>query len=294
MENEQLTCNFIHKDGTSENIKVEKINYSTDFNERNKGLIDPSILQERTVTIIGLGSGGSAVAIALVRSGVTNLILIEFDTVEVSNLCRSVYDLFDVGRKKTEALVEKLLKINPCVNVQVYDEDVMKMDYEKLMGIITASDLIIEATDSAKTKLRINGFARKNTPVLYPAVYDSGTGGDIIFTLPGFPCWECIVKSILPEMMEQKKSEWDYTNDKPKSMPGLLSDIQVVVARTVKLALALLTGDQEDSMLEKVIEPGCTLLLISNEKGCFASGQAFQEVWQETEINPKCSCQTLM
>jgi len=293
MNGKKLNCSRTQTDGTMEEIEVEVINYTTDFNKRNHGILDESVLQQMTVTVIGLGSGGSALVLDLVRCGVTNLNLIEFDTVSISNLCRSVYDLPDVGRKKTESLLEKLLRVNPCVNIQIYDEDVTKMGYEKLMEIINSSDLIIEATDSAKTKILINGLARNNTPVLYPAVYEGGKGGDILLTLPGLPCYECVFHSILDEMKELKKGEWDYTTGQPKPMPGLISDISVVVARTVKLALALLTGDGEDSFVENITVPGCTLLFISNDKDCFGFDQPFQELWKETEINPKCSCQTL-
>ena len=290
----KINCLHINDYKTTNNIEVIVINYATDFNKRNKGIIDESVLQKRKVTIFGLGSGGSAIAIYLVRCGVTNLNLIEFDIVGISNLCRSVYDLPDVGKKKADSLLEKLLRINPNLNIKLYDEDILEMDSEKLDEIIDNSDLIIEATDSAKTKRLINGLAYHTTPVIYPAVYENGKGGDILFTLPGFPCWECIFSSLYEEMKKNER-EWDYTIGQPKPMPGLISDIQIIVSRTVKLALAILTGDQKESFFEKITEPACTLLLISNEKkGVNGFNMPFQEAWVETKINPECSCQTLM
>ncbi len=277
----------------NEEYKVEVISYATDFNKRNKGLLDESVLQERTVTIIGLGSGGSGIALDLIRCGAINLNLIEFDVVSLSNLCRSVYTLADVGRKKTEAILDKALSINPCVNIKIFEGDVLKMEEESLEMIIEASDLIIEATDSPKTKILINGLAHNAVPVLYPAVYEEGKGGDILFTFPGFPCYECVFRSVIEHMQENKDREWDYTTGQAKPMPALIADIQVVCARTVKLALALLTGDQKASFLKKVTEPGCTLLLIGNEKGVSVFPNAFGEAWVETHIDPECSCQTL-
>lgn len=269
--------------------------YTTDFQKRNRGLLDSSILQKRAVTIVGLGSGGSALALALLRSGLTNQTWIEFDTISLSNLCRSEYTLPDVGKKKTEALLEKALAINPCANILVFEEDVLEMDFEKLKRIIQESDLIIEATDSQKTKILINGLARHTTPVIYPAVYSEGRGGDIGFTLPikGFPCFECIYHSIIGQKNDNQSQEWDYTTGQPKPMPALLADIQVICARTTKIALALLTGDQENSFLEKVTKPGCTLLLIGNERNVSGFEEPFTEAWVETRINPDCTCQTL-
>lgn len=273
---------------------IEIINYSTDFSDRIHGIIDESVLQDRIITVFGLGSGGASVAMYLVRSGVTKLNLVDFDTVSISNLCRSAYDLFDVGRKKTEALYEKLLRINPCVEIHLYDEDLTKMELAKLISLIDSSDLIIEATDSIKSKMLINGLSYEKIPVIYPSVYDMGKGGDILFTFPGVtPCFECIFLGIIKEMLKLKKGDWDYSTGQAKPMASLITDIQVVVARAVKLALAILTADTENSFLEKITESGCTLLLIGNEKDFGVFDMPFQEVWAETEINPECSCRTL-
>lgn len=295
LQNSQLLC--LHNQGDDKPnslIAADVLNYTTDFSKRNHGIIDESVFQEREVTIIGLGSGGSSTAIDLVRCGVTKLSLIDFDRVSVSNICRSPYDLFDVGMKKTEALFDKLTKINPCIQVELYDEDVLEMDSKKLMNITNQSDLIIEATDSVKSKILINGIAYHSKPVIYSSVYNMGVGGDVLFTIPGLPCFECIFNSLISEMKAVKKGEWDYSADKTKPMPALISDINVVIARSVKIALAILTADSENSFIEKITEPGCTLLLIGNEKGAVVFDRPFQEVWAETEIDPECTCQSLM
>lgn len=294
-ENESLKCCSYSQDIGITELTVEVLPYSSDFNKRNRGILDESILQQRNVTMIGLGSGGGKIALDLIRSGIINQTWIEFDQVSLSNLCRSVYNLVDVGKIKTEALLEKALAINPCANIQIFDEDVLEMDSEKLEQIIETSDLIIEGTDSQKTKILVNGIGFNSTPVIYPAVYENGRGGDILFTLPieGFPCYECVFRSVIDQNQENKNPEWDYTTGHPKPLPALIADIQVVCARITKLALALLTGDQENSFLEKIIKPGCTLLIITNEKDVSGFQDPFQEKWIETKITPECMCQTL-
>ena len=292
-KNGRFNCFYIHKDGSKENIQINIVSYASDFNKRNKGIIDESVLQKRTVTIIGLGSGGSLTAIGLVRSGVTNLILIDFDIVSVSNLSRSAYTLADVGRKKICALFEKLIAINPYVNIRAYDKDILKMSYKEKMEIVAKSDLIIEATDNPKTKISINGLAHNTTPIIFPSLYEEGKGGDLIFTFPSLPCYECIIEPDSDENNDENKRVWDYTADKPKAMPGLLADISMVVFRSIKLALAILTADQENSLFGKITEPGCTMLLIGNEKNYYIFDRPFQEVWAETSIKEKCTCQTL-
>lgn len=274
-------------------IVVEEIKYTTDFHNRNHGIIDESILQEKIVTIIGLGSGGSTIADDLTRAGVTNFILIDFDTVSVNNICRSIFDLNQIGKKKTEAVLEKILRINPCTKVRHYNEDALEMDFEKVKKIIDSSDLVIEATDSVKSKIFVNGIAYQSKPVLYPSVYDLGKGGDILFTLPGLPCYECVFHSIMDTIKKSKKGEWDYSQGKAKPMPALISDIKIVVARTVKLALAILVAGTKNCFIEKITEPGCNLLLIGNETGVSIFDHPFQEIWAETIIDSECSCRTL-
>ena len=292
-QDDQLHC-LQNSDSEEPNIisVVDKIKYFTDFNKRNQGILDDTALTKKTVTIIGLGSGGSAIAVDLTKSGCTNFNLIDFDNVEVSNLCRSSYDLLDIGEKKTEASLNKMLSINPRANIRVFDDDILEMDSEIVLKIINTSDLIIEATDSFKTKIYINGLAHHLKPVIYPSVYDMGTGGDILFTKPGGPCYECLFSS-MPEMKEIKKRDWDYTTGHAKPMAALLADIKVVVARSVKIALAILSIGSKMSFFEKVTEPDCTILFIGNEKGAFIFDSPFQEVWAKTSINPDCSCQTL-
>ncbi len=280
-------------DDSATTFPVEVINYATDFGKRLKGIVDETVLRERSVTIIGAGSGGSATACVLARSGVEKLTIIDHDKVSVSNICRSTYDLTDVGRIKVEALYDQLIKINPNADIQIYAEDILEMDTEKLMGIIEGSDLIIEATDNVKTKRVINGLAHKSVPVIYPSVYAGGKGGDIFMSIPGFPCFECVFSSTFASSGSEEKREWDYSTGEPKPMPGLLADIQVIVARSVKLALAILTGDSDEAFIEKVTEPGCFLLLIGNESGFSIFDRPFQEIWAETEIDPECFCQTL-
>jgi len=276
-------------------IPVVVFNYKTGFNKRNEGIIDSSLLQDKTVFIVGLGSGGSVIALDLARAGVTNFIIVEPDIVSISNICRSSYDLFDVGEKKTQALFNKLLRINPCINVQLYSEDLLKMKMSKLKEVIHCSDLIIDATDSPKTNILINGLAYHHKPVLHPSAYDHGRGGEVFFTLPGgiTPCFECVYKSILPQMTEVKRGEFDYSTDKSKPFPALGVDVKVIACRTTKLALTILMANQDNSIFEKIINPENNMLFIGNEK-FWIFDESFQEVWAKTEINPECSCQTLL
>ena len=72
-------------------------------------------LKEKKVCILGLGGLGSNVAILLARAGIGSLKLVDFDTVEASNLNRQQYRISHIGLKKTEVMKTIVKEINPFV-----------------------------------------------------------------------------------------------------------------------------------------------------------------------------------
>jgi sulfur carrier protein ThiS adenylyltransferase len=107
------------------------------------------VLQNATVGIAGCGGLGSNAAVALVRSGIGSLILVDFDRVEASNLNRQYYFQSDIGQKKVEALSRHLMAINPAVRLTLIDRKITPADVPK---IFTGANLLIEAFDSADAK----------------------------------------------------------------------------------------------------------------------------------------------
>jgi sulfur carrier protein ThiS adenylyltransferase len=116
-------------------------------------------LRNKVVGIAGCGGLGSNSAVALVRTGISNLIIADFDVIDESNLNRQYYFLNQVGRKKVHALRDNLLAINPDVNVEVFDT---RLDEDKLLMIFKHCDLVIEAFDDASQKhMLIETFSRE-------------------------------------------------------------------------------------------------------------------------------------
>ena len=76
-------------------------------------------LRSSKVTVLGLGGLGSFVALSLVSAGVGDVLLVDYDNVELSNLNRQVlYTSSDIGRLKTEAAAERLAAVNPHVRLE--------------------------------------------------------------------------------------------------------------------------------------------------------------------------------
>ena len=102
-----------------------------------------------SVGIAGLGGLGSNIAVHLARLGVGRLVLVDFDTVDVTNLNRQHYTMKDIGVPKTLALLEQLEEINPYLQYEPYTERVIPANVERMFA---GCDVVCEAFDRADQK----------------------------------------------------------------------------------------------------------------------------------------------
>jgi len=107
------------------------------------------ILQNKTVGIAGAGGLGSNCAVSLVRVGLGNLIIADFDAVSESNLNRQYYFRDQIGMKKVFALRDNLIRINPELNLTIIDEHLNPGNIIQHFG---KCDVIVEAFDAADQK----------------------------------------------------------------------------------------------------------------------------------------------
>ncbi|HHY79435.1 MAG TPA: sulfur carrier protein ThiS adenylyltransferase ThiF, partial [Thermoanaerobacter sp.] len=90
------------------------------FDVMLKNYFDEKMLDKLSrvkILLIGCGGLGSNVAVMLIRSGIKNLTIVDFDEVDILNLNRQNYFLHHVGEKKVLALKDTLFKINPHANI---------------------------------------------------------------------------------------------------------------------------------------------------------------------------------
>jgi sulfur carrier protein ThiS adenylyltransferase len=129
-------------------------------------------VKEGRVAVAGLGGLGSAVAVALARTGVGALTLIDFDVVEPSNLNRQQYFLDQIGMPKTEALAENLRRVNPFVRLTLHTVEVTARNASALCA---GADAVVEAFDRAEAKAML--IDRVLTEMDVPVVAASGLAG---------------------------------------------------------------------------------------------------------------------
>ena len=126
-----------------------------------------------TVAICGLGGLGSNVAISLARAGIGNLILIDFDRVDITNLHRQQYKANQLGMNKTDALRDNLLEIAPYVTLETHTICVKE---ENATHLLQGADIICEAFDDAECKAMLTNLVLEEMPDKY-LVAASGMAG---------------------------------------------------------------------------------------------------------------------
>lgn len=124
------------------------------------------------VAVCGLGGLGSNVAISLARAGVGTLLLIDFDSVDISNLHRQQYKTSQLGMYKTEAMIQTLSEITPYCNVRLYTGKLTKEN----LSLIADCNIICECFDHAEYKAMLVNSVSEYYPEKY-IVAASGMSG---------------------------------------------------------------------------------------------------------------------
>lgn len=122
-------------------------------------------LENAKVLIYGIGGVGSFAVEGLARAGVGNLILVDEDEIDVTNINRQIHATSKtVGKKKIDVMKKRILEINPCAKVEIYLPSTLENEEDLIDEDIT---YVIDAVDTITTKLKIIKRAKdKNIQVI--------------------------------------------------------------------------------------------------------------------------------
>ncbi len=169
------------------------------------------------IGIAGAGGIGSNVAVHLVRTGITELKIADFDNIEASNLNRQFYFHHQIGASKVETLKKNLLDINPEGNFHVEN---MKLDRENMADFFDGCDIVVEALDKSKYK-----------SMLVEEIYPSGK---LIVSASGIAHWNVEniqIKEVMPNLFVVGDFEKDI--DKYKTYSHKVSIAAAMMAGIV-------------------------------------------------------------
>lgn len=147
-----------------------------DFNKALKERIGEELydkFRKARVAVCGLGGLGSSAAIALARSGIGSLRLIDFDKIDASNLNRQQYKATQIGLYKTEALKQNILEAAPSCNVIA---STIRLDKSSIPEIISDCGIICECFDIPENKAMLIDTVSEHFPEKY-IVAASGMSG---------------------------------------------------------------------------------------------------------------------
>lgn len=112
------------------------------------------------ILLVGLGGVGSFVFESLIRSGVNNITIVDYDVVTLSNINRQlVANLNTLGRKKVDVAQEHAKEINNKINIKVLD---LKLTSENINNLKIDYDFIVDACDSIDAKISLIKFAQEH------------------------------------------------------------------------------------------------------------------------------------
>src|SRR5512136_2837315 len=150
-------------------------------------------LQRSKAVVIGCGALGTNALSFLVRAGVGQVVVVDRDIVEESNLQRqTLFSESDVGRPKAKAAEEHLQEVNSEIAVTGMVADIT---YANIPNIVRGATVVLDATDNMDTRFLVNDACVKlGIPWIYAGAV--GVTGMVMPIVPGGPCLRCVFPSL--------------------------------------------------------------------------------------------------
>jgi adenylyltransferase/sulfurtransferase len=220
--------------------RTEGIELSNDEIARySRHLIMPEVtlegqkkLKAASILCIGTGGLGSPIALYLAAAGIGRIGLVDFDTVDFSNLQRQIlHGTTDVGRKKINSAKDTIKSINPNVQVDLHDCLFTSENAEKL---VTPYDLVIDGTDNFPTRYLSNDicvFQKK--PNIYGSIFRFDGQCTVFAPHLGGPCYRCLYPEPPPPGMVPSCAEGGVLG----VLPGIIGVMQAIEA--IKLIVGI-------------------------------------------------------
>jgi molybdopterin/thiamine biosynthesis adenylyltransferase/rhodanese-related sulfurtransferase/molybdopterin converting factor small subunit len=209
-----------------------------EINRYSRHLIMPEVgvegqrkLKAAKVLCIGAGGLGSPVAMYLAAAGVGRLGLVDFDTVDFSNLQRQIlHGTPDVGRSKLASAKDRLNALNPNVQIDSYET---ALSSQNALQIFEPYDIVVDGTDNFPTRYLVNdACVLLGKPNAYGSIFRF-EGQASVFATKGGPCYRCLYPEPPPPGLVPSCAEGGVLG----VLPGLIGVIQAT--ETLKLIMGI-------------------------------------------------------
>jgi len=209
----------------------EILRYSRHLLIPDVGLEGQRKLKAASVLIIGTGGLGSPVALYLAAAGIGHIGLVDYDVVDRTNLQRQViHGTSTVGRLKVESARNRMLDLNPDIQVEVYNQ---AFTSENAMEIAAPYDLIVDGSDNFPTRYLSNDLCvLTGKPNVYGSIYRF-EGQVSVFDARVGPCYRCLFPDPPPPGLVPSCAESGVLG----ILPGTIGTLQAT--ETLKLILGI-------------------------------------------------------
>ena len=196
------------------------------------GLEGQQKLKTASVLVIGTGGLGSPVALYLAAAGIGRIGLVDYDVVDFSNLQRQViHGESQLGVLKVESARQRMLDINPDIEVDVYNE---MFNSENAMRIAEPYDLIIDGTDNFPTRYLVNDLCvLTGKPNVYGSIFRFDGQVSVFNADDDSPCYRCLFPEPPPPGLVPSCAEGGVLG----ILPGTVGTLQATEA--IKLILGI-------------------------------------------------------
>ena len=174
----------------ADSLSVDEVKrYSRHLIIPDVGMAGQKRLKNAKVLCVGAGGLGSPALMYLAAAGVGTLGIVEFDTVDESNLQRQIiHGQSDVGRSKAESARDSVKEINPYVQVNIHET---RLDSSNVMDLFAQYDLIVDGTDNFATRYLVNDAAvLLGKPYIWGSIYRFEGQASVFWAEYG-PCYRC-------------------------------------------------------------------------------------------------------
>ncbi len=147
-------------------------------------------LMNGKVLCVGAGGLGSPAMMYLAAAGVGTLGIVEFDTVDESNLQRQIiHGQSDIGKSKAQSAMESIAEINPFVKVNIHE---VRLDVSNVTELFSQYDLIVDGTDNFATRYLVNdACVLLGKPYVWGSIYRFDGQASVFWAEYG-PCYRCL------------------------------------------------------------------------------------------------------
>lgn len=236
-------------------------------------------LTSSRVLIAGVGALGSVVAMNLVALGIGEIALVDFDTVETSNLNRQfLFREQDVGKPKADVASKYLSELNPAVRIHVYNDDIRAVTRE----VYTSCSVVVDCLDTFEDRRWLNSICvDTKKPLVHGGMY--GWFGNVQVVIPfKTPCLECqplipaerLQKACTP-LGERRKRESNREREKEEEskIPSFSTVSTIIGGMQAQETLKLVLGGEETRTLDNYV---------------FYDGKSGSFTYLQLQRNPEC------